>query len=202
VTDFHAFFRRCCLAALLLAPDWAAAADYPPDSGWSTFWGAVVDEILGPPGEAALRETAVFAQAGIRFEYPALLRVNHDAEQQQWRLWRGDAELAVHTGDYDAQHARRLLETMQGIMHNDSAGAAEPLAEAAALNWCGREVSGLRMRLNFLGDHHEYLAYDLQLANGESRLLIFEDVLDKGANSVTQKALLATVSRSLTCTGG
>lgn len=190
--------RAGLLAVLFAAGTTASAADYPADSGWNTFWGSFVDEIVGAPGAEALKPTARFAEAGIAFDYPSLLRVTRRTDDSRWRLWRGDFEFEVHVGRYTEGHARNLLELMGGALHR---GDTPAVPEAAApLRLCDREVAGWRVRLHFLGDTHEYLAYDLPLADGDSRLFLFDDVVRDGKLSLTHTAAFDAWRGSLRCT--
>ena len=174
---------------------------YAADSTWGTFWGAFFDEMSGEPGAEALKPLARFDAAGIRFDYPSVLRGSYDAEDREWRLWRGDFELQVQTRDsYDPEYAHTLLDTLQSVLHSKRAGPAESIETAQTVHWCGREVTAVRMRMTFFGDSHEYLAFDLPLADGGSRLLLFDDLQEDGKRSRTAEAVLAAVSASLTCT--
>lgn len=191
-------------AAALLAGCGQAPAEqrgYAADSTWGTFWGAFFDEMSGEPGAEALKPLARFDEAGIRFDYPSVLRVSYDAEDREWRLWRGDFELQVQVRDsYDPEYAQSLLDTLQSALHSKRAPPAEAVATAQTVQWCGREVTALRMRMTFFGDSHEYLAFDLPLADGGSRLLLLDDLQEDGKRSRTAEAVLAAVSASLTCT--
>ncbi|MCQ4167122.1 hypothetical protein [Tahibacter harae] len=175
---------------------------YAADSAWSTFWGAFFDELSGEPGAEALKPLARFEEeAGIRFDYPAVLRGSYDAQQREWRLWRGDFELQVQVRDsYDPAFARTLLELLQGTLHSERAAPAEAVETAQTVQWCGREVTALRMGMTFFGDSHEYLAFDLPLADGSSRLLLFDYLKQGGKRPRTAEAVLTAVSTSLTCT--
>ncbi|MBL8300315.1 MAG: hypothetical protein JNN30_18420 [Rhodanobacteraceae bacterium] len=190
------FVAVCCAASIN-----AVAKDYPADSGWSTFWGAFVDEIAGPPGAEALKPREHFSEAGIAFDYPAVLRVHYDAEDRQWRLWRGDFEFEVHVGSYREGHAQRLLEMMGGMLH-DGETAAPPPESIPALSLCGRDVPGWRLRLTFLDEPHEYLAYTLSLGDNDARLFLFDDLLVDGKTSLLHEATLEALRTSLRCTAG
>lgn len=193
---------RPMLLALLLAgcKDEPAQEGYPADSTWGTFWGAFVDELGGEPGAEALKSLTRFEQAGIRFDYPALLRVSYDAEDREWRLWRGDFELQVQVRDsYDPEHARRLLAVMQDMLHSKRAAPAADVEAGETVRWCGRDVTAQRMRMTFLGDSHEFLAFDLPVSDGGSRLLVFDDLQENGKRSRTAEAVLAAVNASLVC---
>lgn len=198
-------FRRTAagLLAIVLGAAGAtvAAKDYPAESGWSTFWGAFVDEIAGPPGAEALKALESFSEAGIAFDYPAVLRVNYDAEDRRWRLWRGDFELEVHAGEYREGHAQHLLDMMGSVLHDGDAPAVAP-ESVPALSLCGRDVPGWRLRLTFLGDPHEYLIYTLQLAEADARLFIFDDLLVAGKPSLLREATLDALRKSLRCPAG
>lgn len=186
---------------LVAAGGTAAARDYPADSGWATFWGAFVDEIAGPPGAEALKALAPFSEAGIAFDYPAVLRVNYDAEDRRWRLWRGDFELEVHAGEYREGHAQRLLDMMGSMLHDGDAPAAAP-ESVPALSLCGRDAPGWRLRLTFLGEPHEYRIHTLQLAEADARLFVFDDLLVAGKHSLLHEATLDALGRTLRCTSG
>lgn len=200
------WLRLIVLPALLLAGCGQAPAEpqqggYAADSSWGTFWGAFFDELGGEPGAEALKPLARFDQAGIRFDYPSVLRGSYDAQEREWRLWRGDFELQVQVRDsYDPDHARTLLELLQSMLHSKRAAPAGAVETAQTVQWCGREVTALRMRMTFIGDSHEYLAFDLPLADGGSRLLLFDDLQENGKRSRTAEAVLAAVSASLSCT--
>lgn len=176
------------------------AADYPPDSGWATFWGAFVDEVVGAPDAAALKSLGRFDAAGIVFDHPSVLRVSYDADDRQWRLWRGDFELEIHAGSYSEGHAAQLLRLMGGVLHSGDEAAVGP-EPAPPLRLCGRDVVGQRLRLTFVGDRHEFLAYDLPLAGGESRLFLFDDILHDGQPSLTREATLRLLGETLRCIG-
>ncbi|WP_257388267.1 hypothetical protein [Tahibacter caeni] len=194
------YLRTGLLAVLSAAGATAPAADYPADSGWSTFWGSFVDEVVGAPRAEALQAKARFAEAGIAFDYPAVLRVTYDAEDSRWRLWRGDFEFEVHAGSYSESHAQTLLEMMGSVLHRGDTPAVPEAA--AALHLCGRDVPGWRVRLHFLGDIHDYLAYDLPLGDGDSRLFLFDDVVRDGKPSATHAAAFDAWRGSLRCTAG
>ncbi|GMV28828.1 MAG: hypothetical protein AMXMBFR59_09530 [Rhodanobacteraceae bacterium] len=192
---FRPFRRVALFCAALAAARGVTAKDYPPDSGWSTFWGAFVDEIAGPPGAEALKSLAHFAEAGTAFDYLAVLRVNYDAEDRQWRPWRGDFELEVHVGEYGPDHAQRLLDMMGGVLHDGDEPAAEA-EKAPPLTFCGKETSRWRLRFTFLGDPHEYLAYTVMLGERDARLFVFDDLLVDGKVSLAREVTL----ESLRCT--
>lgn len=197
---------RCCrslaaVAAVLCAtPPLAVAKDYPADSGWSTFWGAFVDEIVGAPGAEAVKPRERFDEGGIAFDYPAVLRVNYDADDSKWRFWRGDFEFEVHVGAYREDYAERLLDMMGGVLHDSS--TPKPTTESVpALSLCGRDAPGARLRLTFLGDPHEYVAYTLVLNDKDARLFVFDDLLVDGKTSVLREAMLDALKTTLRCTG-
>ncbi|TDR43226.1 hypothetical protein DFR29_107239 [Tahibacter aquaticus] len=191
-------------AALLPVP--LCAQDYAVSSGWSTFWGAFADELFGQPSDAALKETARFDQAGIAFDYPAVLRVNLAEDGDGWRIWRGDAELALsieRDAEEQSQAEREAdtvdyLQRMQDIFNTRDAKVAAP-AKAAQANWCGKDIAGIRMRTPFVGDEHEFLVFKLPLGRGKVATLQFEDVIADGKNSRTFDALLSSVKATLRC---
>lgn len=193
-------FATAALAGLLAATN-AVAKDYPADSGWSTFWGAFVDEIVGAPGVEALKPTERFDEAGLAFDYPAVLRVSYDAEDRKWRFWRGDFEFELQIGPFGPDHARQLLTMMGSILHSGDT-PADPAESIPALPLCGRDVPGWRVRVTFIGDPHEFLAYSLPLRENESALLLFDDILKDGKASPAREALLESLRSSARCAGG
>lgn len=206
------FFRHRAARALLLCaallPLPLCAQDYATASGWSTFWGAFTDELFGQPGESALKETAHFEQAGIAFDYPAVLRVNLAEDGDGWRIWRGDAELALSIESDQEQQTQAELETasvdflqqMQDILNTRDATVVPP-AKVTQASWCGHEIAGIRMRTPFVGDEHEFLVFKLPLGQGKVATLQFEDVIADGRNSRTFDALLNSVKATLRCGG-
>jgi len=90
------------------------------------------------------------------------------------------------------------MEMMGGILHSGDEPAAPPVP-APVLRLCDRDVPGLRLRLTFVGDPHEFLAYDLPLANGGSRLFLFDDILQDGKPSAAREATLDAWRNRLRC---
>lgn len=199
-----AALNRLCRAvaalAVLLVATPVAAKDYPADSGWSTFWGAFVDEIAGAPGAEALKPTERFDEAGLAFDYPAVLRVTYDPEDRQWRFWRGDFEFELQIGPFGPEHAKQLLTMMGGILHSGDT-PADPPESVPALSLCGRDAPGWRVRVTFIGDSHEFLAYSLPLREKESALLLFDDIVKDGKTSLAREAVLASLRSSARCAG-
>lgn len=191
--------------ALALCGVPAHAEDYPASSGWSTFWGAFVDELTGEPGDAALKEKASFAQAGIRFDYPAVLRVQREEDGQGWRLWRGDVELVVKPLEWD--DAQTPEQAMQGTIDSlallqdilSKRDPQPPPSVQQTAHWCGRNVAGVAMRAHFVGDLHDFLEFKLPLGEGKAVSLSFEDIAAGGKSSRTLLATLAMVKDSLRC---
>lgn len=181
------------------------ADDYPASSTWGTFWGAFFDELTGESSEEALKEKATFAQAGIRFDYPAVLRGQRDEERDCWRLWRGDAELEICRIDWDESEthehvAQNTIETLTALQQILSKGdPLPPPAVQQTVPWCGQPVSGVAMRARLLGDLHDFLEFRLRLERGKGVSLSFEDIAVDGKSSRTREAMLAMVKGSLRC---
>lgn len=181
------------------------AEDYPASSTWGTFWGAFVDELRGEASEEALKQKATFAQAGIRFDYPAVLRGQRDEERDCWRLWRGDAELEICRIDWDeaetpeqvTQNSVATLTALQEILSKGD--PLPPPSVQQTVQWCGQPVSGVAMRARLLGDLHDFLEFKLRLQRGKGVSLSFEDIAVDGKSSRTREATLAMVKGSLVC---
>lgn len=191
-------------ASFLAGPE-SRAEDYPPSSGWGTFWGAFVDELMGEASAEALKEKAQFAKAGIRFDYPAVLRGQRDEDRDCWRLWRGDAELEICRIDWDEsetpeQVAQNTVETLAALQEILSKGdPLPPPSVQQTVQWCGQPVSGVAMRARLLGDLHDFLEFKLRLARGKGVSMSFEDIAIDGKSSRTREAMLAMVRDSLIC---
>ncbi len=89
------------------------------DSLWDTFFGAMSDELAGEPSAEELAELEHFDQAGITFDYPALLRLRRDSDgDAQWAMTRGDFEMEVYAQAVDmtaADYLAFFAETMGGM---------------------------------------------------------------------------------------
>lgn len=192
-------------AGLAVCSTQVHAEDYPASSTWGTFWGAFFDELTGEASDEALKEKAVFAEAGIRFDYPAVLRGQRDEERDCWRLWRGDAELEICRIDWDEaetpeQVASNTVETQTALQEILSKGAPlPPPSVQQTVQWCGQPVSGVAMRARLLGDLHDFLEFKLRLGRGKGVSLSFEDIAVDGKSSRTREAMLAMVKDSLVC---
>jgi len=179
----------------------AGAKDEEPkrDGAWNTFWTAARDAIAGPPDEKALLERRHFEQAGIAFDYPAPLHVTSDADgDPNWTLTYGDFDLDVYAyaqGNIDAADYLGALESVLGTERAN----VETSVDTAPVMWCGRKITPVRMRLTLFGDRHDFRGYDLPAPAGETRFLIFDDVLVNGKNSSTAEAAFAAVAASLRC---
>lgn len=195
-------------AALTGCGEKAPAGDYPASSTWNTFWGAFVDELAGEPGVEALKEKATFAQAGIRFDYPAVLRVQREEDGKGWRLWRGDVELVVTPQEWDDTQTteQAVQDTIDSLaLLQDILSKREPQAPPSVqqtVHWCGRDVPGVAMRAKFVGDLHDFLEFKLPLGDSRAVSLSFEDVAAGGKSSRTLLATLAMVKDSLRCEPG
>lgn len=191
--------------AVVLAGPESRADEYPPSSAWSTFWGAFFDQLTGESSDAELHEKAQFAEAGIRFDYPAVLRGQRDEARDCWRLWRGDAELEICRIDWDesespeqvAQHTIETLATLQEILSKGD--PLPPPSVQQTVPWCGQTVAGVAMRARLLGDLHDFLEFKLRLGRGKGVSLSFEDIAVDGKSSRTREATLAMVKGSLVC---
>ncbi len=189
------------LAGCALAAGCAAGSGDPvaTASAWDTFWNAACDAATGEPSEEDLAPVSHFAQAGIEFDHPSVLRLRRDEKgYPRWTLSRGDVEVELHAPTSELA-ADDYLGLLAGVLDSDRA-KVERLADVPALALCGRTVTPIRLRLTLFGDRHEMTGIDLPAPDGESRFLVFDDVLDDGQGSRTAAAAFRRVLDSLRCT--
>lgn len=168
------------------------------ESMWGIFWAAFSDELAGQPSDDDLKAAARFEQAGIAFEHPALLRVrsDDDVETPTWSLSRGDFELELHApkGDVSADDYIGLLAEMAG--GDDAIDYAE---KTHPVDWCGRRIEATEVSFELFGDVHVFTGFDLPAPEGESRYLVFDDVLIGGQPSKVFTRTLEMMKTSVTC---
>lgn len=166
-----------------------------------TFFGAMFDEMRGPPGADALAEHVRFSQAGIHFDYPKPLRLSVDRDHYTtWALERGDFELELHVPDSDI-HAEDYLDGLVEILANKDHPVEGPL-QGRTVRWCGQETTGRLYRFEFLGDPRIYEGFELPATRAGTRFLIFDDIPRNGDWTDTGKATFASVDASIECDGG
>jgi len=145
--------------------------------------------------EASLRDRAHFEEAGVAFDYPAALRVMRDEDGHPWwTLTRGDFKLDVYAPPHIGVGALDVLVERYGDdRHEVERVRGEPVL------WCGREFQPVHIRLTVFGNRREMRGYDLPAPAGETRFLIFDDVLVNGKRSKTAEVTFAAVAATLRC---
>jgi hypothetical protein len=164
-----------------------------------TFLTAAVDAIAGPPDETSLQELRSFKHAGIAFQYPAALHVTleqGDEGSARWKFGRGDFELELDAS-LGVSHARDYLRAFAGLLADEKANSE--WIDDPAVTWCGHEILPSHLRVTLFGDRHDMRAFDLPAPEGETRFVIFEDVLADGRLSKLATAAYATFTKSLQC---
>lgn len=201
-------WKSMAASTLLLALTGCAGDDRPAPapaearerSLAGVFIDAMVDQLRGAPSPSALTELTEFSQAGVSFQYPALLRatVNRDA-YPSWSVERGDFELELHSPKHTMKVAD-YLATLVGTMASDSAPSEGPLP-GRSVRWCGLEITGVVYRFTFLGDPQIYEGFDLPASSAGSRFLVLGDMRpEKGDWSETALATIAALDKSIQCT--
>lgn len=167
----------------------------------SIFWHTVWDLLRGEPSEQALARSARFDEAGIAFDYPAVLRRRESIDEdgdRRWSLEYGMFELEMGAYRNDVRVADFL-----GLLGDMFAGGkridSEPLSDGATLTLCGSPVTATRLRLKLAGDWSELDGFDLPAPPGESRMLIFDDEPVAGKPSAIARATWKRVTASLHC---
>ena len=196
---------RCWWMALLLG---LAACSSGQDSNVAddasltrTFFGAMFDEMRGPPGAAALAERVRFSQSGVHFDYPKPLRLSVDRDHYTtWALERGDFELELHVPDSEI-HAEDYLDGLVDIIADKDHPVEGPL-QGRSVHWCGQDITGRLYRFDFLGDPRIYEAFELPPTRVGPRFLVFDDIPRSGDWTDTGKATFAAVDASINCDGG
>ena len=190
------------LMLLCVACSSGESSNAAEDSSLSgVFFGAMFDEMRGPPSAEALAKRVEFVQGGVRFQRPEPLRVRVDRDPYpSWTLERGDFELELHTPDSEITAADYLGFLVDAIASNDE--DAEGPLEGRTVHWCGQDVTGVLYRFDFLGDPRVYEGFDLPPTRIGPRFLVFNDIRRKEDWSETAKATFAAIGASIACDGG
>lgn len=163
------------------------------------FVDAMVDELRGAPSQAALAELAEFSQAGVSFQYPAVLRATVDRDPySSWSVERGEFELELHAPDHEIA-AADFLDALVEVMAKPPMEGPLP---GRTVHWCGQEITGAVYRFTFFGDPQIYEGFDLPAGSNGSRFLMFSDMRVSNDWSATAKAAFAAVDASIRCDAG
>lgn len=176
----------------------ARATDQEPkqDSLWNTFWSAARDYAAGPPDAKALSGRRRFEQAGISFEYPAPLRATVGSDGDDWTLTYGDFDLELHAPQVEMS-ADDYVGTLAAVFDNGRAHVEK--LDGLPVTWCGHDITPVHVRFTMFGDRHDMRGYDLPAPKGESRFLVFDDVLVDGMSSTVADAAFVIVAATLRC---
>jgi hypothetical protein len=189
------FIKSACGALLLLT---LTACD---DGVGRAAMGAFVDTLKGEPDAAELARSEKFEGAGIRFEYPAVLRRRESSEEDGDRSWSfeyGLFELEMYAPMSEVR-AADYLEMLGSFLEGGDSLDAEKIAPGRTETWCGHAITATKLRVKVMGDWSEYQAFDLPAPAGQARLLIFDDEPVNGQPSAAAKATWERVLASLEC---
>ena len=166
------------------------------------MWNSAADELRGAPSAEALQKSAHFADGGVAFDYPTVLRERVDIDDDGDRSW--NFEYGMYTLEVHHSRGEMAAADYLGALGELFAGGerldAEPLAQGEPRELCGARRTPARVRLKLMGDWSEMQAFDLPAPKGESRLLIFDDELVSGAPSALGRATFERVLSTLRCT--
>jgi hypothetical protein len=183
-----------------------AAEEGPPKAEESSllgvFFGAMFDEMRGPPSSAELAQKVQFSHGGVHFERPRVLRLSVDRDgMDNWALERGDFSLNLYVADHEYS-AADFLDTTVEVLASDDDPLEGPLP-GRKVNWCGQEVTGVLYRFHFIGEPRVYEGFELPPTRNGARFLIFDDIRRNDRDwSETALATFAAVDASIRCDGG
>ena len=161
-----------------------------------------VDELRGAPDADDLQASAHFDEAGIAFDYPAVLRRREDVSESGSRTWSfeyGMFSLELYAPTYasdSATHLGVLADVFDIGGRSIDATAPEPGRQAML---CGESVTATRIGVKLVGDWSRQEGFDLPSPDGLPRMLIFDDELVRGENSPLAEATYARVFGSIRC---
>lgn len=166
------------------------------------FVHGMVDELRGAPDADDLVASASFDEAGIAFDYPAVLRRREETSDNGSRTWSfeyGMFSLELHAPSYDSDSATYLgLLADVFDIGGRSIDAEAPIPGRQTM-LCGEDVTATRIRVKLMGDWSQQEGFDLPSPDGLPRMLIFDDELVRGENSRLAEATYARVFGSLRC---
>jgi len=164
-------------------------------------WNSAMDELRGPPTETELAPGKRFVGAGLRFDYPAVLRLRADFQpdgDRGWALEYGMFSLEVDAPGYEITVEDQFEAFAEFLAGGDSIDA-RPVQPLPPVTLCGREVVPRSMDVKMFGDWSRRIGYDLPAAPGRSRLLLFDDPLIGGHGTALGQATRERVLASLEC---
>jgi hypothetical protein len=191
---------RCARTTLLVLALLALAGCERNSSG-GIFLHTAWDLLWGEPDAEALAPSRRFDEAGIAFDYPALLRRREETDDdgsRSWSLEHGMFELQLEARP-DALSAADLLGTLGGMFEGGRSLDAEGPMPGRVASMCGQRLTALRLRLKIAGDWSELEGFDLPAPAGESRLLLFDDEPVGDRPSAVARATYERVLGSLRC---
>lgn len=194
------------MATIVLLLAWLVATHDEYGSDVRMFAGlfvyGMIDELRGAPAAEDLQATAHFDEAGIAFDYPAVLRKrveNSEFGGRTWALEYGMFTLELYAPAY-AKSSEEYLGMLADLL--DVGGRsidAVPPEPGRTATLCGEELVATRIRVKIMGDWSQMEGFDLPSPEGTARLLIFDGELVRGQPSRLAQATYDRVLGSLRC---
>lgn len=168
--------------------------------GGGVMWNSAMDELRGAPSAARLSESAHFAQDGIAFDYPAVLRLREETDDdgREWNFEYGLYTLELYAPRH-AITAEAYLGALGEVLGGGRSIDARALEAGTPVTLCGAPRTPWRIDVKLMGDWSRLEAFDLPAPRGESRLLIFDDELPTPAGTPLGRATRERVLATLAC---
>jgi hypothetical protein len=186
------------VAALGLATMLAAC---DRNGGAAIMVDTAADLLRGEPDAEELARNLRFEEAGISFDYPAVLRRRESTDAdgaRRWSLEYGMFELALHADPERLRSQDYLGVLAESFAGGDRLDAEGPGAGRSAL-LCGQRLTAVRIRLKIGGDWSELQGFDLPAPSGGARMLVFDDEPVDSRPSAVAAATWERVLGSLRC---
>jgi hypothetical protein len=161
------------------------------------FWHSAADELRGPPSADALAQTARFEHGGIAFDYPAVMRLREDREDDgdiEWNLEYGMYTASIYAPKFEVTAAGYL-----GLLASLGEALDDPKLHPEPVELCGARREAAVEYVQLIGSPTRLEGFDLPAPPGESRLLLFSDEPVAGEPTALARATRERVLATLRC---